>query len=246
MDVDAFLPMAFAALVLFLPVVILIFFYRANVRRQRQLKETALRLGLEFQDALAKWSSDAVSSTAAPGSGRSGMEAGALKRLLRPESFLGRLVQTLAPWQIRGLYRKVTVLIEPISRGSGKSKSYYTRVAAFYKQPLELGLTVTSEGFLDRLSRKLQGKNDIEIGEPDLDGRIQIQSVDAQRARSLLQDRPLREAFLALLDRYAFAELHDDRAQAELKGTVTEEARLRELLEALVQVAERMEQQGRF
>lgn len=247
MESNTFIPLAFAALAVFLPLVILTILFQKNAKRIQELKQTATRLGLEFQDGLAKLQRKSLSPATGKNPDTAMQELGpTFRRLLRPESFLGKWIRVIAPWQIKGDYRSWTVQMDPVARGSGKSKSYYTRATVFYKKPLGLGLSVSSEGFLDRLSRKLQSKSDIELGDPDIDRRIQIQATDAQRARALLQDRPLREAFLLLLDRYVYGELLDDRTTAELKGTVSEEGHLRELLDALVLVAERIDLQGRF
>ena len=159
-------------------VVILILFglfrLRQAHRNHELLRDAARKLGLEFKhsgdhlnDMVAEIKSQAPTTP----------EARHAKQALRSPRMLGLMQQLslLAPWQMHGDFQGVPVRIERMQRGSRNRKRTYTRITVAFNEPLDWGLQVSHEGWLDRMATALGGE-DVQIGgrQSELDKLVRI------------------------------------------------------------------------
>jgi len=82
--------------------------------------------------------------------------------------------------QIEGTVNGLHVIIDTVTRGSGKSRTNYTRYCAVYPKPLGLGLRLTRQGFFSGIS-KWFGAQDIEVGDSAFDDDVIVKGGDVSR-----------------------------------------------------------------
>lgn len=92
-------------------------------------------------------------------------------------------------------------------KAGGSSRLYRTIYSARLMRPLGFSMVLRREGLTTKLD-KIFGEQDIEVGQPDFDGRYLIQGNDPQAIRTFLT----RPRVQRLLD-----EVIDSRAQLELE-----------------------------
>lgn len=74
--------------------------------------------------------------------------------------------------------------------------TFNVRMSVYFHRPLDAGLRITSEGLLDRAAKMLhiQIKQDIEVGNARLDGKVIIQADSPDKAKAILSQRPVADA----------------------------------------------------
>ncbi len=225
------------------PIVFIGLIYSVTVRSREKMRAVALKLGLAYEDGEA--AIRAKLATAGPeADGPSSAQLANLNRGLQGDSFVGKLIRFLAPWRITGTLYGRSVLLEPFTRGSGKSSQAYTRVSVFYHRPLGIELQVGPEGFIDRLLRPVYSGQDIQLGDENSDNKLMVRGSNEQAVRGALADPQTRQAIIALTSNYMYAAALDDRAVAELRGTISDEKKLRAMLDAAHAVAEALDRGG--
>jgi Zn-finger nucleic acid-binding protein len=78
---------------------------------------------------------------------------------------------------------------------------FNVRVSAYFKQPIAAGLRLTSETVGDKLTKllKIQKKQDIEVGNPEPDGKLTIQADMPEEAKKVLSQEVVANAILSYL-----------------------------------------------
>lgn len=219
------------------PALVLFILYSMQKNAKTKMRAVAAQLGLSYSDGDGAPAGGAASSAGTA-------ESDPLKRLNNAGG--GGILSFFAPWRVEGDYQGRRVLIEPIMRGHGKSRHRYTRVTVFYRKALGLALEVGPEGFFSRIASAVSLKQDIQLGDAKIDKELIIAGNNEAAVRSLLAGAAIRTALVQLVTDYAHAGALDDRAVAELRGVVSEEARLRAMLDACRRVADALEGDSRF
>jgi len=131
-----------------------------------------------------------------------------------------------------GQYRELHVTLQIEVQGSGKHKKTYTRAIARFDAAMPRGLSITSEGFTDRLA-KLVGGQDIQIGHAELDRQLRIRGEDEPAVRHLMSNWRARDAIAALLARDEQATVTQHQCTVLRHGFVSKPGELRAMLESV-------------
>jgi hypothetical protein len=123
-------------------------------------------------------------------------------------------------------------------RGSGKSRQTYTVASSTLSLPLDLGLRVTKQGFLDDTLASLGLKRDIKIGDPAFDAAFSIEADEPDRVRALLTPG-LKQALWALPEPFM---LSDSGFSMSTQGAIDDEKWLVWALRAAANVAAQMKE----
>lgn len=126
-------------------------------------------------------------------------------------------------------------------RGSGKSRTAYTVIASGLTPPLDLGLSIHPEGFLENAISGLFGMHEVQIGDPVLDPLLTIRADEPARAARLLT-LPLRQMLLAIARSGNQFELNDHGFSMSRVGAVEQESWLVWALRTVAHVAARVEE----
>lgn len=245
MDESVFTAIVLVVMFAIFPVVFIALLYWTTVRSREKMRAAATRLGLTYEDGEAALRAK-LAATERDGGGPDSVQLANLNRSLQSDSLVGKIVRFMAPWRISGTLQGRAVTIEPFTRGSGKSSQAYTRVSVFYHSPLGIELQVGPEGFFDRLLRPVFSGQDIQLGDEASDKQLMVRGSNEHAVRSALADPQTRQAIIALTSNYMFAAALDDRAVAELRGTIADETKLRAMLDAAHAVAQALDRGSRF
>lgn len=243
MDESVFTAIVLVIMFAIFPIVFIAIMYYSTVRTREKMRAAAVRLGLAYEDGEAALRAK-LAATERDGGGPDAAQLANLNRSLQGDSLIGKIVRFMAPWRISGTMHGRAVTIEPFTRGSGKSSQAYTRVSVFYHNPLGIELQVGPEGFFDRLLRPVFSGQDIQLGDESADSQLMIRGASESAVRSALAAPQARAAIIALTSNYMYAAALDDRAVAELRGTISDEKKLRAMLDAAHAVAEALDRGG--
>lgn len=141
--------------------------------------------------------------------------------------------------RLSGKIQGSLVVVETITRGSGKSSSKYTRYRVSHSRPLRLGLQVRKEGFLSGMAKTF-GAQDIQVGDPDFDARVLVKGNDPDAVIHFLT-RDRRMKILQAITRFDDFSLDDTGAQYECSGTENESHTLIRKIRQLVEFVQSME-----
>jgi|GEM_PF-836071 len=97
--------------------------------------------------------------------------------------------------QLNGELDGVKVQAHTLTEGSGKNKREYTLVTARINGRVPLDMKISREGFLQKAG-KLFGKDDIQVGDEELDRQFLITGSNASTIRSLLTAPAVKGALL--------------------------------------------------
>lgn len=197
-------------------------FGRRERRRARALAEA---LGLEFAEPNSLF--DAAIDEAATDARHAAVAKG----------FVGGVLSLLSPWRVTGTRGGRTVGIELVRRGSGKSKSVYTRFVVQNAPGLALGLEVRREGMLAKLGKSLGGSADLTIGDPNFDSRALVRAADEDATRMLLSRSTVKESLLALFDVASAAVVNDHEVAVEIAGRTLDPEKARRYLDPMIEVS---------
>ena len=131
-----------------------------------------------------------------------------------------------------GRFRDLHVTLQIEVQGSGKHKKTYTRAIARFDAAMPRGLSITSEGFTDRLA-KLVGGQDIQIGHAELDRQLRIRAEDEPGVLRLMSNWRARDAISALLTRDGKATVTQHQCTVLRPGFVSKPVELRAMLESV-------------
>ena len=120
----------------------------------------------------------------------------------------------------------VRVCVDTVSVASGTPGMEHrsTRFTVRFDRPLGVGLELTQQRAGQRLERLLGGQ-DLEVGDPDFDGRFVVRGEPADQVRALLTPE-VRAALVRIQSVASRLVVQDDHLMAELAGLVTDEASL--------------------
>lgn len=222
------------------PALVLFILYSMQKNAKTQMRAAAAQLGLTYSDG------DGAPASGGATAAGAAAQTDPLKRLSGEVGGGGGILSFFAPWRVEGDYQGRRVLIEPIMRGHGKSRHRYTRVTVFYRKALGLALEIGPEGFFSKIASAVSLKQDIQLGDAKIDKELTIAGNNEAAVRSVLAGSAIRTALVSLVTDYAHAGALDDRAVAELRGVVSEEAKLRAMLDACRRVADALEGDSRF
>lgn len=243
MEESAITAIILVAMFAIFPIVSIAILYSTTVRSREKMRAAATRLGLTYEDGEAALRAK-LAAAAQDGGGPDASQLAIVNQRLQGDSLIGKIIRFMAPWRIFGTHHGRAVTIEPFTRGSGKSRHAYTRVSVMYHRPLGIELQVGPEGFFDRLLRPIFSGQDFQLGDAAADSQLMIRGASEAAVRSALADPQTRQAIIALTSNYMFAAALDDRAVAELRGMVSDEKKLRAMLDAAHAVAEALDRGG--
>ena len=129
------------------------------------------------------------------------------------------------------------VLVETYSRGSGDSRTTYTRYRVNHR-PVGPVCKLTKQGTFSMFGR-LVGRKDVEIGDPFFDDRVVIDTNDANAIQRFLTPAR-RAAVLDLLAGWSGGEFTHSSVMVESRGSEKAPGRLHSTMMRLVETAEVM------
>lgn len=126
-------------------------------------------------------------------------------------------------------------------RGSGKSSQRYTIVASSLAMPLDLGLGLMKQGFLDDAFSGLFASEDHIIGDPDFDKAVIVRADEPARVMALLSSPDLRASVRALANAGTF-HVTDSGCRIERVGSIDNAELLVWFMRLAVRITKLMEQ----
>ncbi|MEI6236326.1 MAG: hypothetical protein WCT04_24985 [Planctomycetota bacterium] len=144
-----------------------------------------------------------------------------------------------------GTYRNFLVVVNTMTKGSGKSRRRYTQLTVNLHQRGQLTTTISEkskEGTISSIEKRL-GYNDpteFQVGVPSLDSRFVIKGTPAAQVLLLLNEKGIGEKLLKLSS--VFMTVKDQKVILEHPTFVTEIRYLRLLLDTVVDTAEAVDQ----
>jgi len=96
---------------------------------------------------------------------------------------------------VSGVYRGHSLLVDTFTRGSGKSRTTYTRITLNVNNPTGLKLSISGEGVGSKL-KKLLGAIEILVGDEAIDAKFFIQGSPEMAVQRLLSNTSLRQKLL--------------------------------------------------
>lgn len=200
-------------------IALMVYWQLKRAEKLRELfKALAPRLGLNF-----------VEGQNLPG-------ARPLKPGAKPNAFASFLLKTLSPWRMEGQRQGAGVLIFSERRGSGKNATTYTIVRAEHPEPAAGTLRVYHEGGFEKFTKSVFNLQDVQIGDEQFDKSFMVEAADPVHAKLFLTPER-RERLLAVQKQTGGIVLTDKHVQFEKPGLITDEQKLRTILEAVTSVA---------
>lgn len=96
---------------------------------------------------------------------------------------------------VSGVYRSHYLRLDTFSRGSGKSRSHYTRIVLAIQNPAGVALELYQEGIFSRMGKAL-GMQEIQTGDEELDRRFMIKGEPQTTVVGLLTSIGLRQKLM--------------------------------------------------
>ncbi len=152
-----------------------------------------------------------------------------------PGSFLG------GGARVTGAYHNHPLTLDTFTRGSGKSRTTYTRIVLFVDNPANIYLALYQESVFSKIG-KFFGMQDFQIGDEEVDRRFIIKSKPESFAASLFTSISLRQQLLQA--RVLNVEVDGRELTFEQVGLLNDVEYLKFLFDLLCQLAERVEQAG--
>lgn len=192
---------------------LLVYLLHANVRRDvRRLDETAAALGLSIAPAKPR---------------------GAFTRFLTGDD---ENLQRRMTGSWGGVPVEAGIRVVITGTGRSQSKSYYTFVRATFPRSLDLGLSVSPEGALERFF----GVSDLAVGHPVLDPALRVRSAEPKLSVALLRAPAVEEALVALVHTGFGIHLEDREVRRERRGRLVDPGALAHALDGTVELARRV------
>lgn len=143
--------------------------------------------------------------------------------------------------RVTGAYRGHTLTLDTFTRGSGKSRTTYTRIVLFVNNAANIYLTLYQESVFSKIG-KFFGMQDIQVGDEEVDRRFIIKGRPENFAASLFTSISLRERLLQA--RVLNVEVDGRELTFEQVGVLKDAEYLKFLFDLLSDVAERVERAG--
>lgn len=143
--------------------------------------------------------------------------------------------------RVTGTYRSHSLTLETFTRGTGKSRTTYTRIVLFVNNQTGAYLALYEEGFFSKIG-KFFGMQDIQIGDEELDQRFIIKSRPESYAAGLLRVGGLRQRLMEM--RPLNIELDGRELHFEQVGVLKNLDYLRSLFDLLSDLAGAIERTG--
>ncbi|MBI3762629.1 MAG: hypothetical protein HY260_12330 [Chloroflexi bacterium] len=159
----------------------------------------------------------------------------------------GRTGLTLEPGnfltgpRVTGNFRGHTITLDTFSRGSGKSRTTYTRIVVFVNNQANVYLALYQESVFSKIG-KFFGMEDVQIGDEDVDRRFIIKSRPETFAARLFTSINLRQKLLQA--RAVNIEVDGRELHFEQQGVETNADYMQFLFDLLSDVAEMVERAG--
>lgn len=147
---------------------------------------------------------------------------------------LGNIIGSLNGFQVQ---------VYTFTRGSGKSRSTYTRIETTIHPALCAGLQIYRETPIFSSLGKLLGGQDIQVGDSRFDDRFIIKSSDERAALQLLNGQT-RDRLLDYDHGVGALNLESARLELTERGTITDPDRLQRILEEQVALVAALVRQG--
>ena len=154
-------------------------------------------------------------------------------------AYLGGLVRT--PPRVTGTYRRHPLTLDTFTRGSGKSRTTYTRLVLFVNNAANVYLALYQESVFSKIG-KFFGMQDIQVGDEEVDRRFIIKSKPESFAAGLFTGISLRERLLQA--RVLNVEVDGRELTFEQVGVLTDVDYLKFLFDLLTELAEAVERAG--
>jgi hypothetical protein len=143
--------------------------------------------------------------------------------------------------RVSGTYRGHALTLDTFTRGSGKSRTTYTRIVLFVNNAANIYLALYQEGVFSKIG-KFFGMQDIQIGDEEIDRRFIIKSKPESFAAGLFTSISLRQQVLQT--RTLNVEVDGRELTFEQVGVLKDVDYLKFLFDLLSDVAERVERAG--
>jgi hypothetical protein len=138
--------------------------------------------------------------------------------------------------RLLGSFDGVDVVVDTETRGSGKSKTVYTRFSATIPEPMPAGLALLKEGFLSGIG-KFFGAQDIQLGDKRVDDALIIKGEDVAGVKRLLADRAVADAAIEVVNSGSEGSIQGQTVKILLHSINTNEATHRLNLELVSRAA---------
>jgi hypothetical protein len=142
------------------------------------------------------------------------------------------------PLRVTGTYRGHALTLDTFTRGSGKSRTTYTRLIVFVNNQANVYLALYQESVFSKMG-KFFGMEDVQTGDEEVDRRFIVKSRPESFARSVFTSIGLREKLLQA--RVLNVEVDGRELTFEQAGLLTEAEYLKFLLDLFCELAERVE-----
>lgn len=196
--------------------VFMYFAYKQSKKAHERMAAIAVELGLRY---------------VGPGSTTpDGFEGGGFKRFLA----------VFNPWRLEGTRNGLNVAAFTETRGSGRSRTTYTIVEAYFPSPLGCGLNLGRENALTKLGETLFNLKDIQLGSPSFDAAVRIKGSDPDRVKALLSPTRIQDAILQAMEKQPGITVQDDKVHFETSTTFRTAGDFPPVLDAVVTLAKAM------
>jgi len=144
-------------------------------------------------------------------------------------------------------YKNWVIIMDTFSRGSGKSRTTFTRVRLNYVKNIAFELEIFPQNFLMELG-KIFGAQDMELGEPEFDEKFMVKSNEVFLFADLLANQRLK--YLLHQQRYFILRIGENYSNFphsiddiyliyyHARGTITDPQRLRDLFDLFTEIIE--------
>ncbi len=137
-----------------------------------------------------------------------------------------------------GTYRGHSLLLESFTRGAGRSRTTYTRLAVAVDNRSDINLGLYQEGMFSKIGKAF-GSQDIQVGDPEVDQKFIIRSKPEEFAMRLFSSVNLRSKLLQL--RPVNIVMAGSQLTYERVGTMTDLEQLRFLADLLLDLGDFIE-----
>lgn len=118
---------------------------------------------------------------------------------------------------IQGWYGSTWIMLNTVTRGSGKNRSTFTQHHATINAPMPNGIVLYKEGFFSKVGKTFGGQ-DVQTGDRQLDDAFIIKGNDLMGIHDLLTLPPVKQALLYVIARHPGIRIDGKRVLVEHNG----------------------------
>jgi hypothetical protein len=148
----------------------------------------------------------------------------------------------LFPPVLSGDFRGRPIVLTYVSRGSGKSRTYYTQVTLQVRNPAFNKLRLTRSNVIDSIGKAF-GAQDVLVGDDAFDQAFTIKSQPPEFAMNVLGDSMLRSDLMRT--EHGWITLDGNSLVWETRNVQRDSAYLERILSTLSDLADTVEKEGR-